>query len=73
MAGTGQGRERNPGSPWEEPKGRGRLLQAPTSRTRRSAVPPEPAASVSPLSDQTVLHRPLYLTSCCGNYGSDIV
>ena len=67
--------------------GQGSETQGTLGRSPRMEVvfsrlqPPEPGGlgfSQSPQpqftpSDQTVLHRPLYLSSCCGNCGSDIV
>lgn len=72
---------RQGGSRWQEGAGEGakpreplgeapgQRLSSPGSRTRRSGVPPKPPASLSSLSDQLMLQRTLYLTSCCGNCG----
>lgn len=53
-----------------EPLGgaQGQRLSSPGSRAKRFGVPPKPPASVSPLSDQVMLHRSFYLV-ICGNYG----
>lgn len=72
VAGQGRGGSETQGALGRSPRTKFVFSRLQPPEPGGLGFPQSPRPQFTP-SDQTVLHRLLYLTSCCGNYGSDTV